>query len=385
MLLLRALLLAAAAAADSSCDKKTRSLAKEVEKLSGLLRSEGMSKVSLNTQLVVQLNKNQELQAQVKATDKQAQTLQTRARDAVEAHNKVVAEFNELLEHDKKLLAKYNKLVHEYNMMAQKMNDPSLGEFLGAKAQQVASNPSIAGARNKSFIFVRPVLANVEQARKDLYNNTLQSVESLMKNSSLYTSVGAGTADPWLPFISGFIVYGMFCIPSVCTVWCLVEFVCKMKPMLLFGHCYLSAVSLFGSCVALYTGRDPLGMFASHDPSLYLFVQFAFALFLCGYAILFLAAVILEQEGYGGCWMRGCQFVGISAFIVGYYVLVWTPAMTDLPPRLGDLVATPRAPVLGTAAPYLLPTAIFFGAWRLEEELSQPPADGDPEKEEKDE
>merc|ERR1711937_272659 len=99
------------------------------------------------------------------------------------------------------------------------------------------------------------------------YNASLKFARSsqYIVYSKLNAFVGTEKVEPWLPAVSGMLVYGGVIFPFVCTVCCLTRIVCKMRPLLLFCHLYFFLTTLCAGTFALYTKKEPLAAFAHHD------------------------------------------------------------------------------------------------------------------------
>jgi len=127
---------------------------------------------------------------------------------------------------------------------------------------------------------------------------------------------------------------------------------------------------------ALHTGEDPLSTFAEQDPKLYQFAQCGFAIVFVCYGLISCIALCCVDET--DSLLRALHCIAIVLFGVGYYILIWTPAMLDEGPRVDDFVESlilpdsqaagsnasgkeEDVPLLITVAPYAVMSAVFAG------------------------
>jgi len=290
----------------------------------------------------------QQCEAEKMTLQQSAQHQVDENKRVVGLHNNIAANYNDMLKKHKDLVSKFNQLVSE-------LQDPSTAEFLARKAIKAYQHPGIEGAVNKTKIYVLPVAQQAlidGQLRGSAWLNSTQSkVQDFLEESF-------GADDNWVPAMSGWIVYGSVIIPITIALWCVMEFVCKLDKMLLFGNVYLTMFALSLSCFALFTGDDPLSTFAEQDATLYQFAQCAFALMFVLFGVISFVAWCTTPSG-----CRLLNFIVLLSFGIAYYILVWTPAMIDELPTVDELLEgfsqaddTPRVLV---AAPYLVLTLVF--------------------------
>mmetsp|Transcript_49450 Transcript_49450/g.117662 ORF Transcript_49450/g.117662 Transcript_49450/m.117662 type:complete len:697 (+) Transcript_49450:79-2169(+) len=251
--------------------------------------------------------------------------------------------------------------------------DPSLQHFLKTKATKVARHPGIAGATNKTFKYVIPTLRAGELIGRQWLNSTHSAVFKELHNGRFMAIMGQDKAEPWLPLVTGVLVYGSILVPFLCTVCCMTRVVCRPKLILTFCHLYFTISCLCASLFAALTSTDPLAAFAARDSELYLFVQVAFAIVFIIYALF----ILLLRCFAGHALVRGYrtfQLVVVSGVATAYYVLVWTPAMVDTSPQVDDTVAELAKPWISPQMasvlhwmPYVLLTCLFAILLRLEQ------------------
>lgn len=243
-------------------------------------------------------------------------------------------EISKLKKERQDLRRKHLHLHDQHRKLEAMYADPSVQHFLTAKAVKVYNDPGIEGAANKTFIYVVPTLKERYEVGKKLLNETEAAVYV-----KLNAYVGTDTVEPWLPAISGSLVYGGVILPFLCTVCCLTRIVCKLRPLLLFCHLDFLLTSLCAGVFAAYSGKEPLAAFAHHDPAVYLFTQAVFAFVYCLYGLLLITAFCTSKSGTSeGCY-RLIQMFGAIPVACIYYLNVWTPAMMDEMPRMDRLVA----------------------------------------------
>lgn len=232
-------------------------------------------------------------------------------------------------------------------------------------------HPGIEGAVNKTFIHVLPVTTDIlskgQERSAEWFNKTQSSVQQFLESYG-------GDAD-WAPAVSGWIVYGSVLIPVSIACWCVLEFVCKLHQLILFGHVYLAVTGILMAGFAMSTGEDPLSTFAEQDFKLYQFAQCAFAMMFLLYGVLSSFALCCTDSEGNSNW-RTVHVLVLIAFGALYYLLIWTPAMLDELPRVDDFVESlilPDVPVTGkspskeeeevpvvlTVAPYLVIAIVF--------------------------
>jgi len=278
------------------------------------------------------------------------------------------------------LVEAFQKMQKQYEDLAAQYADPSLQHFLSAKATKVYQHPGIEGAANKTFTYVLPSLRTGQLRGREWINSTYTSVQGQLKSSSLYAYLGEERAKIWLPAVSGFVVYGLVLLPLFITTWCLTSvhhFVCRIRPCLLFSHLYFAVVTGIAAGFAGYTGMDPLHVFAQQDKPVYMFVQTAFGVLL-GFYFMVICCAWCKAEETLECSCRLVQGLGAGATTFAYYLLVWTPAMTDGMPlvesaasqavvdALGVDHPPPPSPLLA-AIPYAVPCFVFLVLLRIEQ------------------
>mmetsp|Transcript_47103 Transcript_47103/g.86387 ORF Transcript_47103/g.86387 Transcript_47103/m.86387 type:complete len:624 (-) Transcript_47103:55-1926(-) len=264
-------------------------------------------------------------------------------------------------------------LRHEHQDLEALYADPSLQHFLQTTAHKVARHPGIEGATNKTFKYVLPKLRAGELLGRQWLNSTHSTVFQQLHNERFMALLGHEKAEPWLPLLTGVLVYGLVIMPCCCTMCCLTRVVCRPKLILTFCHLYFTISCLCASGFAAIMGTDPLAAFAARDSELYLFVQVAFAIVLIVYAsFILLLRCFVSHEAVRG--YRTFQLLVVSAVATAYYALVWTPAMVDTSPQLDDTVAELAKPWLSPQwatmlhwLPYLLLTCLFAILLRLEQ------------------
>merc|ERR1712216_461835 len=81
-----------------------------------------------------------------------------------------------------------------------------------------------------------------------------------------------------------------------------------------------------------------------------------------------------RDDGSSDMWLRAIQLMMIVPLASNYFVFVWTPAMADSMPQLGDLVQKMSGPNAGKhllSLPYVLAAFAFFGILRVEQLISR--------------
>lgn len=331
-------------------------------------------------------------QLQVHAEKQQAQLQELASKcnaqnsELVQKHNKIAAEYNNVL-------TEHNKLIQKYNSLVKELEDPSLAQALAAKAIKAYHHPGIEGAVNKTYIHVLPaateVLAKGSIAGERWFNETQSKVQHFLESYG-----GEGSVE-WASYLSGWIVYGFILIPLAISCWCVLEFVCKLNHLIVFGHCYLAVSGILMTAFTLHTGEDPLSTFAEQDPKLYQFAQCSFAIVFVFYGMISTVALCCVDDT--DSFFRTLHFAAMLLFGVGYYILIWTPAMLDEGPRVDDFVESlvlpdtqaagsnasgkeEDVPLLITVAPYVVISAVFSFLYLFETSSSKVRPDGDEEK-----
>eukprot|EP00930_Biecheleria_cincta_P098865 TRINITY_DN9051_c0_g1_i1.p1 TRINITY_DN9051_c0_g1~~TRINITY_DN9051_c0_g1_i1.p1 ORF type:complete len:442 (-),score=98.62 TRINITY_DN9051_c0_g1_i1:131-1456(-) len=259
-------------------------------------------------------------------------------------------------------------------------DDPSLQVFLAAKATKVYHDPGIEGAANKTFKYVLPRVVSAIRKGSEVYTSMNTSVYE-----GLLTIVGPdGMLEPWLPAVSGFLVYGLICLPLGISITCLAEFVCRLKELLFACEIYHSCITGMAFGFLVWTSKDPLHELADHDANVFLLQQAGFALLLILYFVLLVLAVCVSDIGTPiqlGC--RFAQMTLVGLFCLVYYHLVWTPAMLDEMPRVDafgaawsgststEAATAVAAATRGVFLPYALAAVVFFTNIVLEKLIQQ--------------
>merc|ERR1712113_1112185 len=92
--------------------------------------------------------------------------------------------------------------------------------------------------------------------------------------------------ESYLPFVTGFLVYGRIGCPFLCTLWCLTRVICKLRLLLLFFHLYYTMAASCAAVYAVITGTDPFSAFAAHDAAVYVAAQAGLCLSLITYTVM---------------------------------------------------------------------------------------------------
>jgi len=257
-------------------------------------------------------------------------------------------------------------------------DDPSLQVFLAAKATKVYHDPGIEGAANKTFKYVLPRVVSAIRKGSEVYTSMNTSVYE-----GLLTIVGQDAIiEPWLPAVSGFLVYGLICLPLGISITCLAEFVCRLKELLFACEIYHSCITGLALGFLVWTGKDPIHELAENDANVFLLQQAGFAAFLLLYFLMLVLAVCMSDAGTPtqlGC--RAAQMTLVALFSLVYYHLVWTPAMLDEMPRVDafgaglfgkDVTQTAAAAATrGVFLPYAIAAVAFFTNIVLEKLIQQ--------------
>mmetsp|Transcript_64804 Transcript_64804/g.118270 ORF Transcript_64804/g.118270 Transcript_64804/m.118270 type:complete len:554 (+) Transcript_64804:59-1720(+) len=256
----------------------------------------------------------------------------SRLEKEVASQKSLAQNLNTIWDETKKKLKKRER---ELEDIKAKYADPSVQHFLQAKAVKVYRSPGIEGAANKTYKFVLPTLRERYGRGKELFHESEKIVYS-----KLNAYVGSEKTEPWLPAISGYLVYGTVVVPFLCTVFCLTRIVCKMRLLLLFCHVDFLLTTLSAMVFAFWTGREPLLDFAHHDAAVYLFTQVFYAVILCLYAILLCLSLSCSKSGTRERCYRCTQIIVAMPIAYIYYRHVWTPAMLDEMPHMDQVVSS---------------------------------------------
>jgi len=236
---------------------------------------------------------------------------------------------------------------------------------LESKAMKVYEHPGVAIAANKTFTYVIPTLRHRYDEAWEFANTSHTGVYN-----RLNAYIGNEKVEPYLPLMSGILVYGLLMIPLCCTISCLLrglKVACGKQEMLLFGHVYFSLTNLCAAVFAAITGQDALVAFAMHDASVYMFSQYALVVLLLCYTWNLIMSTICGR-GREPYW-RTLQIGLLTPVLLAYFFHVWTPMMLDQMPTLDRLVFR----VVGKSAishmvwaPYVPAALIFLAQVGLE-------------------
>lgn len=316
-------------------------------------------------------------QANTKELNTQLESVRQQLSDTSEEHQVDESRAQRLESEVQQLNMSLNVTKTYLNIYKEMVTDPALQLYVRAKATQIYHHPGVEGAANKTYTHVLPTLQaghlRGEQWLNDTYNYTYATLLEQMARSGLDEYVGKERVRTWVPALSGFLVYGVVLVPLLITIWCLTSvqrFVCRVRPCLLFCHLYFAVVTACAAVFAASTGTDPLRTFATHETSSFLFVQTCFGLLLLCYFAMVFAVVCAAFMSSAFC-KRVVQLLFAMLVCTAYFVLVWTPAMTDRQPWLEEAVTdalaaglgpdqVPRSSPIKTCAPYALLCFIFL-------------------------
>jgi len=332
-----------------------------------------------------------QVRQQVTSVKEQAQKI---VNNYAEENKGLVTKYNDLVKSYNELVAEHKNIISKYNLLVDEVRDPSSANFLAAKAQQIYKHPGIEGAVNKTITHVLPKaqiqLNAAQQSGLELFDKINASVKSFLEEN-LPQLIGDANQD-WVGMASGMIVYGSVGIPLSIACYCVLEFVCRLQQLILFGHIYLGMTGLVLAAIAISTDSDPLSTFAEKDPSLYLFAQCTFALLFVAYGGVTIMSYMCTSRD--SSW-RFLNLLVILCFGGMYYILVRTPAMLDEAPKVDDFVESlympeslvdapakantnaDEVPVLLTATPYavigVLFSVLFFCEGNDKQAKGKPP------------
>jgi hypothetical protein len=346
---------------DSSIDELTDRVAE--------LEAEGVKKdgtnAELGQQVATEVAKNGELSTKLSETETSLSELQKTLQSEQERLAELTSSHEGLAARHEALSKEHQLLGQDHKMLEEQYADPSVQHFLRAKAVKVYRDPGVSGAANKTFVYVVPSLLSRYTKSKVWLNETHSVV-----HSTLHTYVSHDQVEPWLPALSGFLVYGSVLIPLVCTVCCLTRIVCKLRPVLMFCHIDFLMTNLCAGAFAITTGRDPLGAFATHDPSVYLFFHASFAVIFSVYILMLFVAYCTARSGTQEGMYRLAQAMVILPIVLVYYFYIWTPAMVDETPKFDEMVDSivgQEAGPMHVWIPYLLLAFLGLMLLRLEQ------------------
>jgi len=311
-----------------------------------------------------------------KAESESQQTQITKLSERSDAGEKEIKELTELRatltnENERiqsglsNLKAGHEELETRYSALESRYADPSVQHFLTRKAIKAYHHPGIEGAANKTFTYIVPSLLDQHQKGQLFLNKSHALV-----HSKLNAYIDNSQVQPYLPAVSGFLVYGLVICPLICTTWCLTRIVCRLRPGLLFLHLYFALTALSAAGFAVYTGTDPLAVFAMHDASVYLVAQFGIAAGFLLYSICLCMACTFSKSGTSEFCFRCTQIIIFILVSAAYFTLVWTPAMMDEKPRVDEFLGAimKRSDVAPLSwSPYLVASALFFTMLRMEQ------------------
>lgn len=240
-------------------------------------------------------------------------------------------------------------------------NDPSVQHFLEAKAWKVYEHPGVYHTVNKTFHYVLPSL----KMRYERGQAFLNSGQSQVYNK-LNAFVGNKKTEPYLPVVSGIVVYGIAVLPFFCALGCLTQVLCQRRLVLIFFHTWFTLTCLSASGFAMFTGAEPLAVFAMHDAAVFLFSQVAFGVLLLLYSLMLLVSWCLCSAGgtFEPCYRMIQTTILVPALLV-YCLCIWTPTIQDKLPEMDKLVLTILRAVGfagsggGMWIPYILGTLVF--------------------------
>jgi len=373
-------------------------LEKEISSLTSQLAAEMNQRSSLTSQLAAEMNQRSNLNSQLAAKQDQISNLTTQLVAEMDQRSSLTSQLAAEKEANMANTKRTSEMgVALKDLMIRNANlsimyqDPSIQHFLQSKATKVYYHPGIQGAANKTFAYILPSILSSRLAHQQWFKSTVESVQQQIKTSGVYSYVEDDVGAHFLPVVSGFLVYGLLLIPFILTFWCLTSvfsFVCKMRPCLLFCHLYLCIVNGVAGAFAAYTGADPLHVFALREKALYTLAQVFFAGVLCTYWFVILYAWFLASRTWES-WWRFAQVLFASMILVAYYLLIWTPAVTDKLPEVHDAVKETwnndllhPHPSLLACGPYVLPCLVFYILFFIERATQRraqvaPTVDGD--------
>eukprot|EP00930_Biecheleria_cincta_P085845 TRINITY_DN7520_c0_g1_i1.p1 TRINITY_DN7520_c0_g1~~TRINITY_DN7520_c0_g1_i1.p1 ORF type:complete len:794 (-),score=126.83 TRINITY_DN7520_c0_g1_i1:269-2626(-) len=257
--------------------------------------------------------------------------------------------------------AKRNELLKEYS-------DPSVQHFLEAKAWKVYEHPGVYHTVNKSFKYVLPTLKMRYEQGQSFFNSSQRRIRD-----RLNAFVGNKRTEPYLPMVSGILVYGIAIVPFFCALSLLTRALCQRREILVFFHVWFALTCLSASAFAIFTGAEPLAVFAMHDAALYLFSQVVFGLMLLLYALFLLMSWCLCSAGgtHEPCFRMIQATILIPSLLV-YFLFIWTPAIQDRLPEMDQMMLMAfralglAGRVSGMWIPYLLGAFVFAAEGVLE-------------------
>eukprot|EP00930_Biecheleria_cincta_P005338 TRINITY_DN106260_c0_g1_i1.p1 TRINITY_DN106260_c0_g1~~TRINITY_DN106260_c0_g1_i1.p1 ORF type:complete len:726 (-),score=109.51 TRINITY_DN106260_c0_g1_i1:141-2318(-) len=352
-----------------SVKQQLDSAKKQLESVSAELRSK--SELLTDAQKEVQ-DKSTALEAKAQELNNLGQQLGSKTAD-LESKSRV---FNEELTKKQKEwsfklqeMAKQLKVTEEQHAeLTAAYKDPSVQHFLEAKAWKVYEHPGVNHLVNKTFKYVLPSLQVRYGQGINFIENTHRSVYD-----KLNAFAGNGITEPYLPLISGILVYGIAFVPTCCAVMCLTRVLCRMREVLIFCHIWFMWSCLVACGFAIFAGREPLAVLAMHDASLYLFSQVVFGILLLVYTVmLMLSWLLCSAGGTGEPWYRLIQASLFVPILLSYFHFIFTPAMQDRLPEIDKMIQGMLRAVGSNRVgafvwiPYMLAAAVFAAEGILE-------------------
>lgn len=239
-----------------------------------------------------------------------------------------LAESGESLTH---VSEQYQVLQNEYEIIREKAENPDLVEAISKSSsaglnQLYQSNPAIEAAVNKTVDMLLPSLVEKRVQGAVLLNETHIKIKNrVMKYIQ----------PKYVPWVSGFLVYGLVFIPLFLTFWTLatVHAVFKLRPLLKFAHVYLAILCALTAIAACFMKADPLTYLQQQDAGTYVFTQGLMGVVLVTYASMLVCAFLTPRTAGEGV-LRLLQLVAVAGLECLYYELVWSRAMLDKPPTL---------------------------------------------------
>jgi len=315
-----------------------------------------------------------ELRNQVREKEDANTALWKEYNDLHSKHNALWAEFGDLQ-------AKYKQLEAAQQRLEMTYSDPSVKDFLEKEATKVRQHAS-----SETFKYVLP-------------HSSRQGSKLALRDTFSYGSVEE--ASSWGPAQGGSVVYGLAVVPLVCSACCLARVVWSLSPCLMFLHLYLAGFALCSALVAGCTRVDPMDALALHDPSVYVFAQACFGVFLAAHTLLVAYPLVMwvrRVDWHGAAkkvdwnnrdfsealksihWSdcaeivscRAGQLVLVFPLAVNYVSYAWWPAMSNRSPQVGQMAFRLAGFMMGWSAlciPYVVASAAYFAVFRLEQKL----------------
>lgn len=305
---------------------------------------------------------------------------------------KLTAEASRQQQEIASLTSQLSALKIKHETLQQEYGDPSLRYFLASKATKVYGDPGIQGAANKTFKYVLPHIAEALKTSTEGPALGASEVYAALNESlldSMHSILGSETSfEPMLPTMSAFLVYGMICCPVGLMLSYALEWVCKLRELLLATSFYLFSLSALAAGFVAITQRDPLKELYEHDSSVFVLQQSGFFVILVVQLLLIaiaLCGAASADDVPVQVWlMRLCQTIFMFYFGFVYYRLVWTPTMLDEAPKtdvFGSMIGINNS---SQGLPYSLAASGFTLnlalEWRVQGILEE---DNQAEKEEK--